>query len=74
MSLMYSNDMKNWNLVCDVLDYTHMDPQNVGFQYADFEIEGDDIIFLSRTSINNAANYHDANYSTFHRIENFRNL
>ena len=74
MSLMYSEDMKIWNVVKDILDYTHMDPMYVGFQYADFEIEGEDIIFLSRTSINNAANYHDANYSTFHRIEKFRDL
>ncbi|MBE6762720.1 MAG: exo-alpha-sialidase, partial [Ruminococcaceae bacterium] len=46
----------------------------IGFQYVDFEIEGDDIIYLCRTAMNNAHNYHDANYSTFHRIKNFRDL
>ena len=27
---------------------------------------------LARTAFNGAANYHDANYSVFHKIEDFR--
>ena len=72
LSLMRSKDADNWELVTDVIDYRHCDSKMVGFQYVDFEIEGDDIIFLCRTSINGARNFHDANYSTFHRIKNFR--
>ena len=37
-------------------------------------IEGEDIIYLCRTAMNNANNFHDSNYSTFHRIKNFRNI
>ena len=74
LSLMRSKDLENWELVTDLLNYRHCDPAKVGFQYVDFSIEGEDIIFLSRTAINGACNSHDANYSTFHRIENFRNL
>ena len=44
------------------------------FKYMDFFIEGDDILWLCRTGMNNPANYHDANYQTFHRIKNFRKL
>ena len=72
LSLMVSNDLLNWRLQYDLIDYSDSDPDKVGFQYVDFEFEGDDIIFLCRTAVNNAHNYHDSNYSTFHRIRNFR--
>ena len=74
LSLVASDDLYNWQLVCDLIDRRHDDPQMVGFQYIDFEIEGEDIIYLSRTAMNGAKNYHDANYSTFHRVEGFRSL
>lgn len=74
LALVASDDLTNWNLVCDLIDRTNEDPAMVGFQYIDFEIEGDDIIYLSRTAMNKAKNYHDANYSTFHRINKFRDL
>lgn len=72
LSLMVSRDLESWRLVKDLLDYRHMPPQEVGFQYVDFEIEGDDIIYLCRTAINKAENFHNSNYITFHRIQNFR--
>lgn len=74
LSLMSSDNLKNWSVVCDLFDYRHIDPNKVGFQYVDFEFEGDDIIYLCRTALNNANNFHDSNYSTFHRIKNFRTL
>jgi len=58
----------------DLLDYRDHDANDVGFQYVDFMIEGNDILYLCRTAMNGAHNYHDANYQTFHRIKNFRNL
>ena len=73
-SLVSSTDLEHWELVCDLIDYRYADPKTHGFQYADFEIEGEDIIFLSRTAINGAQTYHNTNYSTFHRIKNFRKL
>lgn len=74
LSLMVSDDLKNWNVACDLLDYRHCSQNDVGFQYVDFEFEGDDIIFLCRTAINGAHNFHDSNFSTFHRIEGFREI
>lgn len=74
LSLVVSDDLEHWELVCDLIDYRHGDPAKLGFQYVDFEIEGEDIIFLCRTAINGADTYHNTNYSTFHRIENFRDL
>lgn len=73
LSLMASDNLNNWSVVCDLLDGRDGDYNKVGFQYVDFEFDGDDIIYLCRTGINSAASFHDTNYSTFHRIKNFRN-
>ncbi len=74
LSLMVSPDLEHWSVACDLLDYRHLDPNAVGFQYVDFLFDGEDIIFLCRTALNGANSFHDSNYSTFHRIRNFRDL
>ncbi len=72
LSLAVSRDLHTFDNVCRLLDYRHTDPALVGFQYVSFLIDGDDMLFLCRTGINNARNMHDANTSTFHRISRFR--
>jgi len=72
LSLAVSRDLQNFQIVKRLLDYRHENPADVGFQYVSFLIDGDDILYLSRSAINQAKNMHDANYSTFHRIEQFR--
>ena len=74
LSLMASADLETWDVVTDLYDLRDEDHKKVGLQYVDFFFEGDDILYLCRTAINNANNFHDANYSTFHRIKNFRHL
>ena len=74
LTLMVSEDLVNWQDVCVLQDYRHCHWQEVGFQYVDFEIEGEAIIYLCRTAINGANSFHNSNYATFHRIENFRIL
>lgn len=74
LSLMGSDDMEHWEVIADLLDYRNADPIKIGFQYVDFEFDGEDIIYLCRTAMNNAHSFHDTNYSTFHRVKNFRNL
>ena len=74
MSLMSSDDLLEWNVLCDLHDHRSEDVTTVGFQYADFEFDGEDIIYLCRTAVNGAHSYHDSNYSTFHRIKNFRKI
>jgi len=64
-------------LVIGILNDSRADDPNgkkIGYQYMDFIIEGNDILFLCRTAINDAATFHNSNYITFHRIENFRSL
>ena len=58
----------------EVLCVDLADTAHVGFQYVDFAIEGNDLLFLCRTALNGANSYHDSNYSTFHRIKNFREI
>ena len=49
-----------------------------GYQYPDFLIEGADLIATVRTAhddgLGGAHNQHDANFLTFHRWKNFRQL
>lgn len=71
-----SADLKNWELHQQLL--FHPDITKHGFQYVDWQFEQNDIIYVSRTAFDDASgganNFHDANFLTFHRIENFRNL
>lgn len=73
LSLMVSDDLEKWDTAADIYDFRDCDPRKVGFQYVDFEIEGNDIIFLCRTAINGADSYHNSNYLTYGRIADFRN-
>jgi hypothetical protein len=56
----------------------HPDTTTHGFQYVDWLIEGDDLIAACRTAFDDdlggAHNHHDANFLTFHRWTNFREL
>lgn len=73
-ALMSSKDLVNWELN-RILLY-HKEMKYHGFQYIDWQFEGNDIIYLSRTAyddgLGGAHNNHDANFLTFHRIKNFR--
>jgi hypothetical protein len=74
LQLTSSTDLRNWKVERTVL--RHPDESKGSFHYADFVIEGDDIIFTSRTACDDGLggprNKHDNNFITFHRIENFR--
>ncbi len=76
LSLAVSTDLKNWKIIATLLHHDEVDKH--GFQYPDWQFEGDDIIYVSRTAFDDglggAHNAHDANYLTFHRINNFRQL
>jgi len=76
LALTSSPDLRTWTVRC-VLLY-HPDVKKHGFQYADWQFEGDDMIALVRTAYDDgfggARNNHDANFMTFHRFANFRKL
>ena len=69
-----SVDLRTWKVESPLL--YHPDAKTHAWQYIDWQFEGDDIIFLSRTAFDDgsggARRAHDANYLTFHRITRFR--
>jgi len=76
LALCSSANLREWQVKSIILE--HPDKKKHGFQYADWQFEGKDIIAVSRTAYDDgsegARNFHDANYLTFHRIKNFRKL
>jgi hypothetical protein len=73
LSLLVSKDCKRWRVAWDEIDMRGIDSRAIGFQYVSMEIDGEDLIYQCRTAMNNARNYHDTNYATFHRVKDFRN-
>ncbi|MCK9223323.1 MAG: glycoside hydrolase [Limnochordia bacterium] len=79
LSLYVSPDLRSWyhakTLMNDDQGMDFGDSVRVtGFQYADWQFDGDDIIYLVRTAYNGAPNYHDSNRITFGRVSRFRSL
>ena len=74
-----SRDLRHWK-TCRLLmwDMSGKDWQtsllNIGFQYTDWQFDGDDIIYLTRTAYNGAHSFHDANYITYNVIKDFRSF
>lgn len=74
LALCSSVDLVNWQVNNIVLQ--NPDILKHAFQYADWMIEGRNIVFVSRTAfddgVGGAANNHNNNFITFHKINNFR--
>lgn len=75
LALISSDDLTDWKL--NEILLSHPNQVKYGFQYVDWLIDNEDIIFVSRTAFNSkdgeAKNNHDANFLTFHRLNSFRN-
>ena len=75
LTLSASDDLVNWEVRRDILNYADNcfpeEEDKVGFQYPSFIFDGDDILAVSRTAVNGAENFHNANFITFHRIRNY---
>lgn len=77
LSLHISDDLIHWRhgktLLEDDLNLPREESlRQTGFQYVDWQFDGEDIIYLVRVAYDGAHNYHDANRITFHRLESFR--
>lgn len=76
LALSRSVDMHSWE-ICAIL-LSHSDVSRHAFQYADWLFDVDDLIAVVRTAFDDdamgAASGHDANYLTFHRFKNFREI
>lgn len=79
LKLAVSDDLRNWEILITLLsDDTGLEPEQsqvfTGFQYPDWQFDGDDIIYLVRTAYRGAHNFHDSNRITYHVLKNFRTL
>jgi hypothetical protein len=74
LALMRSADLRRWTAQAVVLH--HPDAARHGFQYVDWQFEGEDLIAACRTAYDDGAggahSFHDANFLTFHRLPGFR--
>lgn len=81
-ALAVSTDLVHWEtteqvdiLLCDRELYNaELSTAQHAFQYADWIIDGDDILFVVRESKEDAKNFHDANCLTFYRLSNYAAL
>ena len=76
LGLVSSKDLIIW----EVVDVLLVDRQMMNdsysmwahaFQYVDFVLSGDDLYFLVREAVDDCYHYHDANYITMYKIENY---
>jgi hypothetical protein len=77
LNLAVSEDLRAWkNLGTILFDDSGFEPREsaafTGFQYPDWQFDGDDIIYLVRTAYRGAHNFHDSNRITFHVLKEFR--
>ncbi|MBT3272929.1 MAG: exo-alpha-sialidase [Spirochaetales bacterium] len=74
LAMSVSEDLRSWRIARELI--RHPDPVKHAFQYVDWDFDGVDIVYTSRTAyddgLGGANRAHDANYLTFGRIENFR--
>ncbi len=72
ISLSVSADLRTWRKLATLVDTT--ETPRTGVSYPSFLIDGEDILYVSRSAFGKLKSEHDNNYVTFHRLENFRAL
>ncbi len=79
LALVVSDDLYHW----EISEYILVEREMINplysttvhaYQYTDFKIDGDDIVMVVREASGYTNTYHDGNYTTFYRIDNFRAL
>ncbi|MBZ0302390.1 MAG: glycoside hydrolase [Anaerolineae bacterium] len=79
LTLAVSENLRDWRLVKRLMeDDTGLSPEDsvrlTGFQYVDWQFDGDDLIYLVRTAYRGAIRYHDSNRIIYRVLRNFRSL
>ena len=79
LSLHVSDDLIHWRRRKTLLEDDLGLPwkkslRYTGFQYVDWDFDDEDLIYLVRVAYDGAHNFHDANRTTFHKLESFRKV
>lgn len=69
--LHFSRNLVDW---CFAGLVAKVDSPKASRHYASMDIDGDDLVILSRSGDERAKNAHEGNLITFHRVRNFRDL
>jgi hypothetical protein len=74
-----SENLRDWRLVRRLMeDDTGLSCEDsiklTGFQYVDWQFDGDDIIYLVRTAYRGAIRYHDSNRIVYRVLRNYHRL
>jgi hypothetical protein len=77
LSLCASADLRNWRVVKTLVEDTSglNWPDSLrltGYQYVDWQFDGDDLIYFVRTAWRGARNFHDANRMIYHVLPDYR--
>ena len=76
LALCTSRDLRQWQvrqiLLTDDSDLNaEASRLHTGFQYVDWQFDGNDLLYLVRTAYQGAPNFHDSNRITFHRLAGY---
>lgn len=71
LQLSFSKNMVDW---CFAGIVAAGNSEKQSRHYASMEIDGDDLVIVSRSGDQEASSAHDGNLSTFHKVTNFRSL
>ncbi len=79
LSLYASNDLQSWKhiktLIQDESGLNYDDSMRLtGFQYVDWQFDGNDLIYMVRAAYRGAVRYHDSNQMLYYVLKDFRNL
>lgn len=79
LSLYRSEDLRHWQhvktLMTDRSGLSYEDSIRLtGFQYVDWQFDGDDLIYAVRTAYRGAVRYHDSNRILFRTLKDFRSI
>ncbi|WP_168123707.1 sialidase family protein [Paenibacillus sp. HB172176] len=77
LSVFASEDLRNWFHVKtlmedDLIEDVELSRKKTGFQYADWQFDGDDLIYVVRTSYDGAHTFHDSNLIVYGVLNDFR--
>lgn len=79
LAFAYSDDLWHWQIAKVVMrddtGLTHEDSIRLtGFQYVDWQFDGDDLIYVVRTAYRGAIRYHDSNRIIYRVLKNYAAL
>ena len=69
LSLYYTEDLKNFTFINDIVNLEDIDPERVGYQYPAPLLEGDEMKLLIRSAFNNPSSFHNSNYLIYCKID-----